>query len=241
MSRVAPHFPVVLPETLSSRSLQELREQLARGISSGLPLLLRGGTPGVFCNGLNLEEGVGAREELNLFADTLIQFSRHQNVTVAIVDGTAFGGGFGLAAACDRVIASPRSRFALPELLWGFVPAAIWPVVAARLGCATARWWVLTGTSRDAAEALASGAIDEVVDSDKLQETAVRAFRACRRADGTAIPLLRQLVHPDLAARVSAGARITADRLLSPDVQGRIAAFARGDVPWSGHSGSGAA
>ena len=49
-------------------------------------------------------------------------------MTIAVVDGAAVGGGMGLAAASDVVIATPRARFALTETSLGIPPAQIAPI-----------------------------------------------------------------------------------------------------------------
>jgi enoyl-CoA hydratase/carnithine racemase len=66
-------------------------------------------------------------------------------MTIAVVDGAAVGGGMGLAAASDVVIATPRARFALTETSLGIPPAQIAPYLAHRLGEHVARRRAMTG------------------------------------------------------------------------------------------------
>ena len=80
--------------------------------------------------------------------------------TIAIVDGAAVGGGFGVVCACDIVIATPRARFALSETSLGLTPAQIAPYVVARLGAPLARRLALTGARIDGREAFAIGLAD---------------------------------------------------------------------------------
>ena len=59
------------------------------------------------------------------------RFAAAPFVTIAVVDGAAVGGGMGLAAAADIVIATPKARFALTETSLGLPPAQIAPYLVA--------------------------------------------------------------------------------------------------------------
>lgn len=87
-------------------------------------------------------------------------------VTIALVDGAAVGGGMGLAAAADIVIATPRARFALTETSLGLPPAQIAPHLVARLGERIARRLALTGARLDGAQAAALGLADFFTQGD---------------------------------------------------------------------------
>jgi crotonobetainyl-CoA hydratase/dehydration protein DpgD len=90
---------------------------------------------------------------------------------VARVDGYALGGGFELALACDLIIASDRSVFALPEVRLGLVPGAGGAFRLARqLPQKIAMGYLLTGRWIDAATALWFGLVNEVVAADRLDD-----------------------------------------------------------------------
>src|SRR5215471_8173568 len=139
---------------LDGRLLRRLEELAARATAE--PLIL-GGT-GEFCRGLDLASvldrprGEPARM-LRAFADLLEKLTSAPVPIVAVVDGAALGGGAGLAAVADFVVATPRARFALPEMLFGLVPAVVFPYVARRVGYARARRLALSGETLDADEA----------------------------------------------------------------------------------------
>lgn len=80
--------------------------------------------------------------------------------TIALVDGMAAGGGFGLAAASDFVIATANAKFALTETGLGLVPAQIAPYVIARLGRPKALQLALTCRRLDGREAAELGLAD---------------------------------------------------------------------------------
>ena len=85
--------------------------------------------------------------------------------SIAVVEGAAMGGGCGLAACCDVVLAARDAKFAMPEVTLGLPPAQIAPFVAERIGERAAARLMLTGRRLDAVQALACGLADEVVDS----------------------------------------------------------------------------
>jgi methylglutaconyl-CoA hydratase len=94
-------------------------------------------------------------------------------LTVALVEGGAFGGGAGLAAACDLAIATRDARFAFSEVKLGLIPATISPYVVAAIGARRARGLFASGRTFDAAHAREIGLIDEVVEDS----TALAAAR----------------------------------------------------------------
>jgi len=73
--------------------------------------------------------------------------------TVAIVEGSAVGGGFGMACCSDVVILHESARFGMPEPKVGFIPSQIIPFVVRRVGEGVSRDLAVTGRVIDAAEA----------------------------------------------------------------------------------------
>src|SRR5882757_8274721 len=83
---------------------------------------------------------------------------------VARVQGHALGGGCGLVACCDIVVAEPSALFAFSEVKLGIVPAVISPFALAKIGTSAARRWFVTGERFTADVALRIGLIHEVAD-----------------------------------------------------------------------------
>ncbi|WP_417822618.1 enoyl-CoA hydratase/isomerase family protein [Thalassospira lucentensis] len=88
--------------------------------------------------------------------------------TIALVNGAAFGGGVGLAACCDIVIASDRASFCLSEVKLGLIPAVISPYVVEAIGVNQARRYFLSAERFDAQTAKDIGLVHEVVSGDDL-------------------------------------------------------------------------
>jgi methylglutaconyl-CoA hydratase len=81
---------------------------------------------------------------------------------VARVQGFALGGGSGLTACADIVVAAEDAVFGFSEVRLGIIPSVISPWVLARIGPAASRRYFLTGERFDAETALRIGLVDEV-------------------------------------------------------------------------------
>lgn len=84
-------------------------------------------------------------------------------LTVALVEGGGFGGGAGLAAACDIAVATAASKFSFSEVKLGLIAATISPYVVGAIGPRAARGLFATGRVFDAAHGLSIGLVSEVV------------------------------------------------------------------------------
>ena len=93
---------------------------------------------------------------------------------VARVQGHALGGGAGLVACCDIVVAEPEAQFAFSEVKLGIVPAVISPFALAKIGPSAARRYFVTGERFDAATAFRIGLVHGVAeDPDSVVERLV--------------------------------------------------------------------
>jgi methylglutaconyl-CoA hydratase len=95
-------------------------------------------------------------------------------LTVALVEGGAFGGGAGLVAACDLAIATQASSFAFSEARLGLIAATISPYVIQAIGPRAARALFATARTFDAAYAQRVGLVSEVVADPAALEAAAR-------------------------------------------------------------------
>jgi methylglutaconyl-CoA hydratase len=96
---------------------------------------------------------------------------------VGRVQGAALGGGVGLAAICDIVVAAEDAVFGLTEVRLGLVPAVIAPYVIHKIGRSASRELFLTGARFSAQRAAALGLVHAVVAPSSLDET-IRAYLA---------------------------------------------------------------
>jgi enoyl-CoA hydratase/carnithine racemase len=119
---------------------------------------------GFFDRPIELHHGRGA------FAEMLRSMRRLGKPTIARVNGHALAGGFGLAAACDIVVAAEHARFGTPEIDVGLWPMMIGAVLVRCMPRRAVLELMLTGRLIDASEAKALGAVSRVVPSDRLDE-----------------------------------------------------------------------
>jgi methylglutaconyl-CoA hydratase len=96
-------------------------------------------------------------------AELMHTLDRLSKPTIALVRGAAYGGGVGLVACCDVVIASERANFCLSEVRLGVIPAAIGPYILRSIGARQARRFVLTAEVISAERAREIGLVHEVV------------------------------------------------------------------------------
>ena len=91
--------------------------------------------------------------------------------TVALVQGGCFGGGTGVIAACDIVIAADNALFSITEVRWGLTAAIIIPQLCDAIGVRQVRRYALTGERFGAEEARRIGLVHEVVKFAELDST----------------------------------------------------------------------
>jgi enoyl-CoA hydratase/carnithine racemase len=221
-------------DTLSPMRVTDLTEQLDRAA----PLVVVEGAPGRFCSGLDLTASVGGPrwEGLQAFARLLAVLDRQARPVVALVDGPALGGGVAVAAVADLVIATARARFALPEVVWGLIPAIALPYIARRVGLARARLLALGRRPLDVDEALEWGLVDEITCDPEA--TLRRHERRFARMDPAAMGKIKALVAalsvPD-GVQQEAIAQFHA-LLDTNSTRQRLHAFRTGDAPWLANS-----
>ena len=228
---------VRLPIDLDAASMAALTRDLQAAIESPAPVVtLYGASADTFCLGLAIGSGASGPATF-AFSDLLTKMHHAPKPLMAIVDGRAIGGGMGLACACDWIVATDRATFAQPELLWGLVPAIIWPVLTDRMAPHVVRQWTVSAHSRSATEGHAAGLVDDLVPHAKLDRAVTRGTRMLRRLDPAALQRLRgwarESRHEALPIALRRGAEITGAMLREPAVQRRWTAFAAGESPWS--------
>ncbi|MEJ2433166.1 MAG: enoyl-CoA hydratase-related protein [Pseudolabrys sp.] len=94
--------------------------------------------------------------------------------TVALVQGACFGGGTGIIAACDVVIAADNARFSVAEVRVGVAGTIIVPQLNDAIGLRQVRRYALTGERFDAQEARRIGLVHEVVPLSELEAAGER-------------------------------------------------------------------
>ena len=170
-------------------------------------------------------------EDALKLADMLRTLDTLSKPTIALVQGPSLGGGVGLVAACDIVIAArERAVFALTEVRLGLVPATISPYVVAAIGARQARRYFLTAERFDADEAARIGLVHLVVPADELNAAADRVVRDLLASGAGALTQAKDLIglvahRPVDDDLMQETARRIAQARASEDAKLRIAAF----------------
>jgi methylglutaconyl-CoA hydratase len=140
---------------------------------------------------------------------------------VGRVQGHALGGGCGLVACCDVVVAEPTAQFAFSEVKLGIVPAVISPFALAKIGTGAARRYFVTGERFSAAEALRIGLIHDV--TGDLDGAVERVVQELLTAGPAAARAAKELARGPQSAEETA--RMIAARRTSPEGQEGLRAF----------------
>src|SRR4051812_23366161 len=149
---------------------------------------------------------------------------------VARVQGDAFGGGVGLAAACDIVIALDSASFVLSEVKLGIVAATISPHLVRAMGARQAARYMLTAEKFVAPRARELGLVHEVTKPKDLDAEVERQSRVLLSSSPDALAATKRLLADVVEAPMddvllAATAKCIADARVSPEGREGIAAF----------------
>ena len=145
------------------------------------------------------------------------------------VHGAALGGGAGLCAVCDIVVAEENAVFAFTEVKLGILPAVISPFALAKIGRAAARELFLTGIRFSAARAHAIGLVHAVVPATELDPAVSRYVDEILAAAPEAIAAAKAIIARVWARPLDEAMAITATaiatRRVSAEGQEGLRAF----------------
>jgi methylglutaconyl-CoA hydratase len=174
--------------------------------------------------------------ELAIMLDAI---ERCTKPVVAVVQGAALGGGLGLTAVADIVIASEQASFGMSEIRLGLSSSVTAPYVTAAIGARAYRRYALTGERFDAREAWRLGLVHTVVAAERLDEVRDRIIDALRKggpkAQADNKELLRVLAQsepgPDLMRWTAA--RLAEARVGDETREGLAAFVAKRSPEWA--------
>ncbi|MCO4754857.1 MAG: enoyl-CoA hydratase/isomerase family protein [Bacteriovoracaceae bacterium] len=172
----------------NDKLIEELRHvffELNQNIQCRLAILTGEGKS--FCAGADLNwmksmveysksQNIEDSRKLAKMFETIDNFSKP---LIGKVNGHALGGGVGLAAVCDYVLASERAKFGFTEARLGLVPAVISPFCINKIGVSNARAWFLSGELFNTQKAFEMGLVHEVCSLEELDtrlESLIKSF-----------------------------------------------------------------
>lgn len=201
IARVRLNRPEVR-NALNDEMIRELHEAFQVIEKSAARVVILSGEGGTFCAGGDLNwlrasvegSGQGGDHEVRKFAGLLRYLNQYPKPIVAIVQGAAVGGGTGLVAVSDIVLADEEAVFAWGEVKLGLIPAVISPYVISRIGASAARRYFLTGEKFDAPVAASIGLIHEAVEAEDLESRAQEIVKALLSSGPEAIKACKELI-----------------------------------------------
>ncbi|MBP7815000.1 MAG: enoyl-CoA hydratase/isomerase family protein [Phenylobacterium sp.] len=206
--------------------------------AEGVRVVFLRGAGGIFSAGADLDWMREAadrtesdnREDAYAMARMLKSLWDLPALTVALVEGGAYGGGAGLAATCDIAVATADAKFSFSEVRLGLIAATISPYVVGAVGPRTARALFATGSVFDAAYAEKVGLITEVVaDTAALDGACARIageMMACAPiAVADSKKLVEDVAYRPIADMMEETAKRIARTRVSPEGQEGVRAF----------------
>lgn len=183
--------------------IAELTQSFAGMASgSGVRVVVLKGEGKSFCAGADLnwmKRMVDYSQEENIadahrLADLFKTINNCPVPVVGLVHGAVLGGGAGLVAVCDYVIAAEDTIFGFTEARLGLVPAVISPFVMAKIGVSAARATFLSGRRFDANEALRMGLVHQVCKSTMFSAELDNVINEFKKAGPKAAREAKQLI-----------------------------------------------
>lgn len=152
---------------------------------------------------------------------------------IGLVQGAAAGGGVGLAAACDGVLATTEASFTLPELLLGLTPAVIFPYLAQRVTLQKLRWMGLTVGAITGQQAVELGLADAVCTAEKAPSVLRSWIKKLHRIEPQVVAAWKRMTIQAALPGSNAGVEITLERLRDANVREHLRTYAdTGWPPW---------
>ena len=201
------------------------------------------GAGSVFCAGADvnwMSKMVGYSREENLddarrAAGMLLALDSVPVPLIGRIHGAALGGGSGLAAICDVVVAAEDAVFGFTEVTLGILPAMISPYVVRRVGLSAARELCLNGTRFSAARAREIGLVHEVVAAARLDLAVEHHVQLFLKAAPSAVARTKRLLGEVSGRRPADVMALTVEAIatqrVSPEGQEGLKAFLEKRAP----------
>lgn len=182
-------------------------------------------------------------EDSLVLGNLMYSISQSPKPTIAMVQGAAFGGGAGLAAACDIAIASTSARFCFSEVKLGLIPAVISPYVVRAIGERAAKMLFMSAEVFDATRAYSLNLVQHCVPDDTLLEFTLKYASQISNNAPEAVKNSKQLAQYVANKKIDEElvrytASLIAHKRVSDEGQKGLKAFLNKEIPnWNKGSG----
>jgi cyclohexa-1,5-dienecarbonyl-CoA hydratase len=177
---------------------------------SNLKLLVIQAAGKAFSAGVDVGEHLGdlVYKMIEVFHKMFRSMDALKVPSIAVVNGSALGGGCELALYCDMVIATERSKFGQPEIQVGVFPPIAALIFPRMIGRKKAMELILAGDTLSAQEALAMGLINKVVPDASLADEVNGFIEKFKKLSGVVLKLAREATLAGLNDDVDKGLKV---------------------------------
>ncbi len=182
---------------LNEAMLRELADGIVHaGDHNDVKLIVLDSAAKVFCGGIDIGEYTSQRvfQMLDAFHAVFSAMLDVGKPVVCVVNGPAIGGGAELAAFGDLIIATPKARFAQPEISIGIFPPLASTILPYLVGPKVALELVLTGEPVTAERALELGMINRLVPEAQLEQTVAELVNRINAHSGPVLMMAKKAI-----------------------------------------------
>jgi cyclohexa-1,5-dienecarbonyl-CoA hydratase len=182
---------------LNEAMLRELADGIVHaGEQSDVKLIVLDSACKVFCGGIDIGEYTSQRvfQMLDAFHAVFSAMLDVGKPVVCVVNGPAIGGGAELAAFGDLIIATPKARFAQPEISIGIFPPLASTILPYLVGPKVALELVLTGEPVSAERALELGMVNRLVPESQLEQTVADLVNRINSHSGPVLMMAKKAI-----------------------------------------------
>ena len=194
------------------------------------------GKGGIFCAGVDLKSlkkmtdtSKNAKSlafEMSIRIGELFKvINSAPQIVVAVTEGAAIAGGFGIACSADLILTMPETKFSLSETRIGLTPAQISPYVINRLGYSLARKMMLLGARIDGREAMKIGIADYIANDSNLEEILDSIKEQVFKCSPNAIAITKRVLTVNEYIDPQKAANLFSDCVVSDEGQEGINSF----------------
>jgi len=215
------------------RSLASKFKEVATDDSISAVLLKSTGDK-VFCAGASFDELLAVTDQQSSenffggFPEVLLAMKDCPQPVITAVQGKAIGGGVGLIAASDYVIAHPDAAARLSELALGFGPFIIGPFVERKIGIGNFQAMTLDTEWRDSRWCLATGLFSKILTESPFDFTSLETVLKICNSNAEALRKLKSIFWSEsenLAAMLQERVKVTASLALTDFVRSKVKDF----------------
>ena len=195
---------------LNERMLAELTFAInTLGERNEIKLMVLDSAVKTFCGGIELGEYTQRRvfQLLDAFHAAFAAMLDTSKPLLVVVNGPAYGGGAELAALGDLVIATPKARFAQPEIKLGVFPPLAAAVLPSILGPKQALELVLTGEAMSAERARELGLVNWLVPEEELLKKVSEVIAKVTAQSGPVLTMAKKAILGSLGLPLREGVR----------------------------------